>query len=432
MITEEESRVLKFIDRSREDIIGHLRKLIGFRTITPQENETAEGEDYRDLQDFIRSILEEMGFSIDMWEIDSSELDSFPGSGVLKDRDLGNMPVLAGKLEGNGKGRSLILNGHYDVVPAGIIENWKHPPFDAEIEDNKIFGRGASDMKGGIAAIIHALRAIQQTGVILKGDVTVETVPDEEQTCMGTLSCCQRGYTADAAIIPEPTEMKILVAMRGSLYGKITVPGRAGHAEVSHPDWTKGGAVNAISKAAKIIAAMDELNDEWRHSPEKQHKYLDPDIITPTIIHGGEWPVTHPEKVEIIFGSMFIPGTKDKIKEIEAKLKSVADSDSWLKEHPPRLETEGWAYGAEVKEDEPIVDVGKEALRDLGFEPELRGYGTLTDSIHLINHMGIPSISIGPDINTAHMADEYVDIDELMNTTKVMALCIMRWCGTGA
>ncbi len=431
MITGSEQRVLEFIDGGKEDIIEYLSKLIGLRTITPQENESAEGDDYKNFQNFIRSTLEEMGFDVDMWEIDSSELDSFPGSGVLKDRDLSNMPALAGRLEGNGNGRSLILNGHYDVVPPGIIENWKHPPFDAEREDNKIFGRGANDMKGGIAAIIFALKAIQQAGIVLDGDVIVETVPDEEQTCMGTLSCCQRGYTADAAIIPEPTEMKILVAVRGSVYGKITVLGRAGHAEMAHPDWSKGGAVNAISKAAKVIVALDELNDEWRTSPEKQHRYLDPDIITPTTIHGGEWPVTVPEKVEIVFGSMFIPSTKDKIKEIEAKLKSVADSDSWLKEHPPKIETEGWQYGAEVKENEPIIDTGREALKDLGFEPELRGFESLTDAIHLINHMGIPTISIGPDINTAHMADEYVDIDELMNTTKALALCIMRWCGTG-
>ncbi len=432
LVTEEERRVLEFIDRDKENIIGYLKKLIGFRTITPQENERAMGDDYKDFQNFIRSTLEEMGFDVDMWEIDASELDSFPGSGVLKDRDLSNMPVLAGKLEGGGKGRSLILNGHYDVVPTGIIDNWSHPPFDAEIEDNKIFGRGSNDMKGGVAAIIHALKAIQQAGIALNGDVIVETAPDEEQTSMGTLSCCQRGYTADAAIIPEPTDMKVLVAVRGSVYGKITVLGRAGHAEMPQPDWTEGGAVNAISKAAKIIAALDELNDEWKMSPEKQHKYLAPDIIVPTVIHGGEWPVTYPEKVEITFGSMFIPTTKHKIKEIEAKLKSVADSDSWLKEHPPKLEIEGWLYGAEVKEDEPIVDIGREALRDLGIEPELRGYGTLTDSVHLINCLKIPTISIGPDIKTAHMADECVDVDELMNTVKVLALCIMRWCGTSA
>jgi len=431
MITEQERRVLEFIDRGREDIIEDLRKLIGFRTVTPQENESAKGDDYKDFQKFIRCTLEEMGFDVDMWEIDASELDSFPGSGVLKDRDLGNMPALAGKLEGCGEGRSLILNGHYDVVPAGIIENWRHPPFDAKIEDNKIIGRGSNDMKGGIAAIIHALKAIQQAGIVLNGDVIVESVPDEEQTSMGTLSCCQRGYTADAAIIPEPTDMKVLVAVRGSVYGRITVLGRAGHAEMPQPDWTEGGAVNAISKAAKIIAALDELTDEWRMSPDKQHKYLDPDIIVPTVIHGGEWPVTYPEKVEITFGSMFIPSTKDKIKEIEAKLKSVADSDPWLKEHPPKLEIDGETYGAEVKEDEPIVDTGREALRDLGIEPELRGFGSLTDSIHLVNHMGIPSISIGPATKTTHMANECVDIDELMNTVKALALCTMRWCGTG-
>jgi acetylornithine deacetylase len=283
-------------------------------------------------------------------------------------------------------------------------------------------------MKGGIAAMIKAVQFIQQAGVKLNGDVLLQTNPDEESTCMGSLSICQKNYQADAAIIPEPTDMKVLVAVRGSVYGKIIVEGRAGHAEMPQPHWSEGGAVNAIEKAVKVLNGLSQLTEEWRTRPDKQHKYLQPDYIMPTVITGGEWPVTYPEKVEINFSSMMIPGTMNKVEEIEEKLKCIADLDPWLKEHPPRLELKEWWYGAEVYEDEPIVQLGKEALSEIGIEPELRGYGTLTDAIHFINYSKIPTISIGPSIKTAHMADEYVTIDQLMDTTRAIALSVMRWC----
>lgn len=429
MISEKERAVLGLIDDNQEVIIEYLRKLLSFETITPQRGGKAEANDYKELQNFVCDTLEQMDFDVDVWEIDSAELETFPGSGIKPDRDLSNMPVLAGKLKGSGQGKSLILNGHYDVVPIGIVDNWTHDPFGAEIKDNKIFGRGANDMKGGIAAMIQAIRLIREAGVELSGDLIVQTVPDEESTCMGTLSCCQRGYTADAAIIPEPTDMKVLVAVRGSLYGTITVPGRAGHAEMPQPHWTEGGAVNAISKAMKVMAGLEELTEEWRTRPDKQHKYLAPDVIVPTIIQGGDWIVTYPEQVEIQFGAMFVPGTMDKRQEIEEKLTSVANNDPWMKEHPPQLETGEFHYGAQVDKDEPIVRTAVAVLEDLGIEPALRGYGTLTDCIHLINYSKIPTISIGPDIKTAHMADEFVAIGQLVDTTKALALAIMRWCG---
>jgi acetylornithine deacetylase len=374
--------------------------------------------------------LDELGFQIETWEVEAEKLDRFPGSGVKPDRDLRGMPVLAGKREGTGDGKSLILNGHYDVVPPGILENWNHDPFGGVIEDNKIYGRGACDMKGGIASMLQALKFLKRSGIELKGDVTVETVPEEETSCMGTLSCCQRGYRADAAIIPEPTDMQVLIAMRGGIYGKITVFGRAGHAEMTQPHWSQGGAVNAITKANKVIEALEDLTEQWRTQPDKQHKYLDPDIIIPTVIKGGEWQVTYPEKVEIEFGAIFIPGTKNKLAEIEEQLMRVAATDPWMRENPPELEVnDEWYYGAEVDENEPIVLTGMQALADLGIEPKLRGFGTLTDAIHLINYAKVPTISFGPSIKTAHMANEYVDIDELVTTAQGLALSIMRWCG---
>ncbi len=269
----------------------------------------------------------------------------------------------------------MILNGHYDVVPPGMVENWRHDPFGGEVEDGRVYGRGAADMKGGIAAMLVALRCIRKAGLALAGDLTVQTVPDEEATCMGTLSCCQRGYKADAALIPEPTGLEVLVAMRGSLWGRITVPGRAGHAEMAQPHWREGGAVNAISKAVPVLRGLEALAEEWRTLPDKQHKYLDPDTIVPTVIQGGEWEVTFPEEVAITFGAMFTPATLDMKEQIEAQLGRIAELDSWLREHPPILETGEWHYGAEVDEDEPIVQAGLQVLGDLGIEPDLIGIG---------------------------------------------------------
>ena len=429
MLSEKERKVLDLIGQNKREIIEYLRKLISFKTVSPPQNGKAEGDGYKKLQEFVCKTLEGMNFDIDTWEVDASKLESFPGSGVSPDRDLSNMPVVVGELKGKGKGKSLILNGHYDVVPVGVLENWKHDPFGGEVEDNKLFGRGACDMKGGVAAMLQALKFIQQAGITLNGDLTVEAVPEEESTCMGTLACCQKGYTADAAIIPEPTNMNVLVAMRGCLGGKITVPGRAGHAEMTQPHWREGGAVNAISKAVKIIQALEELTEDWRTRPDKQHKFLDPDIITPTLIKGGEWSVTYPEKVEVTFDSMHIPQTANMREEIEQRIMSVADTDPWMKEHPPKLETNPWFYAAEVDENEPIVKTAVEAANEVGIAPKLVGMGSLTDAIHLINYSKIPTISIGPSDKTAHAVDEFVDIGQLVDTTKALALAIMRWCG---
>jgi acetylornithine deacetylase len=428
MLSDREEAVMQLIERDKEHTVRYLQTLIGFKTITPADNEKAESDDFRAHQDFIYGTLHEMGFDLDMWDVDPSKLEPFPGAYIDSRREFSNMPVVVGRLRGQGSGKSLILNGHYDVVPTGIVENWTHDPFGGHLEGGRIFGRGACDMKGGIAAMVQAVRSIWQAGVKLKGDITVQIVPDEEATCMGTLACCQKGYQADGAVIPEPTNMSILVAMRGNLSGTITVFGRAGHADMNQPHWKEGGAVNAISKAAKVILALEELTHEWRDRPDKRHQHLDPDIIVPTVIRGGEWVVSHPEEVKIKFTSDFNSPAANLREEIEEKLRSIANTDSWLKEHPPVLEAD-LMYGAEVDEDEPIVKTAAESLRELGIHSKLAGMGSLTDAIHLVNYSKIPTISIGPDDKTAHETDEFIEIDQLIETTRALALTILRWCG---
>jgi len=434
MISDHEHRVLDLIDANAQEVIDFLCELLAFETITP-DAEVVEHDAFIRHQAFVQKTLEQMGFGdIDVFEVDAAKLEDAPGLGVVTDRDLSNMPVLVARLPGSGKGKSLILNGHYDVVPLGLRENWKRDPFAGEIVDGRIYGRGTNDMKGGIAAMLKALRFIQRAGLALEGDVLVEIVPDEEATCMGTLGACQRGYKADAAIITEPTNMRVGTAVRGHMGGRVTVLGRAGHAEQPQPHFQEGGAVNAIAKAVRVIQGMEEATEQWRTQPDKQHPLVPPDHIIPTVIRGGEWAVTYPEKAVIRFDCMFVPGTADKRAEIEEKLAAVAANDPWLRENPPRLRIgdgpkEEWWYSAEISEDEAIVQTAKGALTDMGIAPALMGFGTLTDCVHLINYSHVPTINLGPDIETAHMADEYVMVDQLIELTRALALTIMRWSG---
>ncbi|HYM39134.1 MAG TPA: ArgE/DapE family deacylase [Thermoplasmata archaeon] len=429
MLTAEERRVLAAIDDRRSELVDLLVHLLRFRTVTPLMGERASGPDYVNLQAFVAKRIAALGFRVETWDADAASLPRFPGSGVVPDRDLRDMPVLVGRREG--RGRSLLLNAHYDVVPAGVLENWSQPPFEGVVADGKVFGRGACDMKGGFAAMLHALECIEAAGVDLPMPLLFESVPDEEQTSMGTLACCARGLRADAAIIPEPTDLHVLVAARGSFSGKIVVTGRAGHSEMAQPAWEQGGAVNAIDKAVEVLRGLEALNAEWKASPAKRHRYLDPDVIVPTMIRGGEWEVMYPERVEITFTSDFVPSTKDMRGQIQAALDRIAAADPWMREHPAVLDAGGWLYGGEVREDEAIVRTASAALADLGIPPQLIGCGSLTDMVHLVNYSHVPTVSIGPSVATIHKADEHATVDELVAVAKALAVTILRWGRAG-
>ncbi len=432
MLSDLEKAICTKVDQDAENIVAFLQSLVQCPTISPEETGTTSDGFIRH-QAIVRQFLQDLGFSVEAWEIDPAALPTFPGCGVELSRNLANMPVLVGIRDGAGKGRSLLLNGHYDVVPAGDEENWLYPPFSATLADGKVYGRGTGDMKGGIAAMLQALKVIYGAGLKLNGKVIVQVVPEEEASCMGTLSACHHSdCQADAAIIPEPTGLDILVAMRGNVGGKIIVYGRAGHADYAvQPHWSEGGAVNAIYKSVKIIEGLEELTREWSLVPEKQHKYCHPDSVMPTVIHGGDWLVKYPEKVEILFEANHIPATKDLFGEISEKVQSIANTDPWMKAHPPVIIPNNPIYGAEVNEDEPIIQGVIETSHDLGVEPKFIGTDSLTDAVHLVNYARVPAISIGPSRSRSHKVNENIDVSELILHTKILAVAIMRWCGIG-
>src|ERR1700733_10810623 len=208
---------------------------------------------------------------------------------------------------GSGAGRSLVLNGHIDVVSPEPRNEWTSDPFVAEVRDGRLYGRGACDMKGGIASMVLARETLAQLGVSLRGDLLVATNTDEESSGAGGAALVEYGLTADAGIVPEPTGFQVWVACRGSEYGVIRVPGRPGHAEVHQPHWRAGGAVNAIEKAAIVLAAIDSLRREWTSRGAYQHRYLSHPSVLATMARAGEWPVSYPASCELTIAAMFRP-----------------------------------------------------------------------------------------------------------------------------
>ena len=235
---------------------------------------------------FVAERLGALGADVDLFE---------PDAGALRDHPM--MPPWhhwrrpadhrRRRSRAAGGGRSLIVNGHIDVVSPGDLERWTTPPFDADVRDGRIYGRGAVDMKGGVAAAMFALEALVASGVRLAGDVIFQVVPDEETCAMGTVAVIERGYRADAGLVPEPTRLNFWIATRGLLHGSVSVPGRSAHAEMNQPPWQQGGGVNAIEKSVPVLQAFRGLSAEWATRESKAHPLLGRPCVQPTIVRGG-------------------------------------------------------------------------------------------------------------------------------------------------
>jgi acetylornithine deacetylase len=383
-------------------------------------------------QDAISAELVALGFQIDRFE-------ALPG------RD-----DVVGRLAGAGGGRSLILNGHVDVVPAGDASAWPHDPWGGEIEGGNLWGRGACDMKGGIGCGIVALRTLQALGVRLAGDVVFQSVVDEETGGPGTRAALTRGHFADAAIVLEPTARTIVTVEGGLEWVQVVVRGRTGHSAVRYRSVHAGGrgeAVSAIEKAMKLLAAVAELERHW--AVHKLHPLMPRGITTinPGVIAGGSGGGADGMPNGMIAYSNFadycalglslkyLPDERgeDVKAEFEQYIARVAAADPWLREHPPEIE---WGVAgvsfppSEVQPDHPLVTALSGAFEAVAGEPRLAGFEAVSDLAWLAE-AGIPAVLYGPgDFAQAHSSAEYVAVDDLVEVATVVALAICDWCGT--
>src|SRR5690242_9072928 len=302
-----EQRILDEVAAGREELVELTSALIGFDTTARDPDDPARDE--ADLQAYLGERLGKAGAAVDIWEPDPGDVAGTrqipPGLGFS------GRPQLAARFAGGGGGRSLLLNGHIDVVPSDPRERWTSDPNAAEVRDGNLYGRGACDMKGGVACMVYAAEVLSRLGVKLAGDLVVNTVTDEESSGAGGLAAARHGVRADAGIVPEPTAFEVWVACRGSLTPTISVEGRPGHAEMAQPHWKDGGAVNAIEKMSVVLDAVRRLREEWMGRPDKRHPHLSSGTIVPVKISGGEWTVTYPASCSLTCEVMYLPGNAD-------------------------------------------------------------------------------------------------------------------------
>ena len=431
---ERMEQVNRWVEQHRDEAIGCLAALIRTPSVNPWFSQYREDTTERDVQELIAQMLREMGFSVDLWEVDTQALRRFEGMpGYYEGRPMKNRPNLCGTLKGTGGGRSLLLTGHADVVTVG--QGWTRPPFAAQIEGDRLYGRGAVDMKGGIAAMLMAVKAILACGIRLKGDVLVGTVPDEEAGGMGTLDFVHRGYRADGAIMTEPTALTIGPMCRGILWGKIVIPGRAGHIEMQQGDWRGGGAVDAVRLARLYLDEIDALNREW--AARKTHPLLPmPCQLLVAQVHAGEYPSAFAGSAEISFDAQYLPWELDEKhrgnavkREIEAFVRAVAEKNDWLRENPPHVEWELDADCAETPADSAFVETLAKAAARFPGGAAVCGVGSHTDMGWYVR-TGTPTVNFGPgDPKIAHQADEYLELSEYTRCIQMLAAMLLDWCG---
>ena len=413
-----------------------MQTLVRFDTtsvdLSPGSKHTENEEDA--LQRTVAERLSALGADVDQWEPDAREFDGHPMMPPWHHWQ--NRPITVGVLRGAGGGRSLVVNGHIDVVAPG--DGWTSPPFAADVRDGRIYGRGACDMKGGVAAVLFALEALAACGVELAGDVVFECVPDEETCAMGTIAAIARGYRGDAGLVPEPTRNNLWIATRGLLHGTLTVPGRSAHAEMNQPPWQEGGGVNAIQKAVLVLEGLDRLSREWADREDKRHRLLGTPAVHPTGIRGGTFISNVPESCSVDLNTTYLPANADERgfgslprAEIERRVAETAAGDSWLAAHAP-----SWSWftdypPSEIDAGAPIIEVVRGAGRDLAVEVESEGIDTTYDGALLTLFADTPSPAFGPgDLTRAHAPDEWVGIDELLLSARLYTRAIVAWCGT--
>lgn len=413
------TRVLEIIDSNKDEAVKYLSGLLKHPSVMGHEESA---------QLYYAELLKLLDMEVDVWEPKPDDMKINPDFMPARN-DYTGSPDVVGVLKGSGGGRSMLLNGHVDVVPAGG-NDWTDDPWSGKYEDGKVYGRGANDMKGALVAYLMAMKAIKEADISLKGDVLIGSVIGEETGGAGTLSLISRGYKADGAIISEPSDLRVCPVSMGVIWFRVRIRGFMAHAATSYL------GVNAISKAAMLIQEIDSY--EKRMIRDKKHPlyshHPSPFSINIGIIKGGVFPTSVPDEVVLEARMSFSPD--DDIaqvkKELEETIYEAAKKDEWLRDHLPEIEWYGFCLNSgSVPMDHPLLGSIVENFKLVkDKEPEIIGTPWGTDAGALIRYGNIPTIVFGPGPGgMAHKADEYIDVDMLQDTTKVIAATILDWCG---
>lgn len=409
-----------YISNHKIQAIELLKQLVREDSVSGKESKA---------QSIVIEKLRELELDIDVWEPSIEEMREHPYF-ISSRENFNGSPNVVATLKGTSEGKSMILNGHIDVVPEGNIQQWSVPPFGATVKDNKLYGRGATDMKGGNVALILAIEAIKKSGISLKGNVYFQSVIEEESGGAGTLATILRGYKADGVIIPEPTNMKFFIKQQGSMWFRLKVKGKVAHGG------TRYEGVSAIEKSLLIIQQIQKL-EKLRNDRINDPLYDGVPIPIPInigTIHGGTWPSSVSDLVvlEGRYGVAPNERIEEAKKEFESWLKNVENLDEWFALNPVEVEWFGarWVPGS-IEADHELVQTLQENYQVITKQnPRIEAAPWGTDGGLFTQVSNIPMIVFGPgETKVAHYPDEFIDLDQLFLAAEIIACTLIDWCG---
>ena len=353
---------------------------------------------------------------------------------VLNYRD---RPNVVGVFAGTGGGKSLILNGHIDTVTLEPVNEWTRDPFGAEIVNGSMYGRGTSDMKGGLMAALMAMTYLRRAGAKLRGDVIFQSVVNEEHAGNGTLDLVRRGFTADAAIVLEPTNNSVAVSHPGGLYWQVKVPGRARSPGARWQNSTQEG-VSAIEKLPAVINALVDLEKRY-NSAATDDPFEDgraPFSLVMGKVMGGHYETVTASDVTLRGGAYFAPKVGDVVDvmtDFRRSLDGANASDPFLSKHPAKIEFLHHDDSTHQSPQIPIAAHMCDVLSTRGGADDVRPGPFCCDMRQLVNQAGIPSIIFGPGtIAQAHKPDEHIDLREYVDCIEHLIDFIWTWCNEDA
>lgn len=382
-------------------------------------------------QDFMARQFADHGLSVDRWRIDIEDIEHLPGFSPVTIPYDNTFNVVGAYRSTRRGGRSLILNGHIDVVPEGPHEHWTAPPYEPRIADGWMYGRGSGDMKAGLVGCLYALEALRDIGMQPAADVYLQSVVEEECTGNGALACLQRGYRADAAFIPEPLHPQLMRAQVGVIWFQLRVAG-----DPQHASGFQSAGANAIEKAYVLMRALRELEAKWNGEKHQHHPF---DALEHPIrfnfgkIAGGDWTSSVPAWCHLDVRIGVYPGRDlaEVREEVETCIREAARSDPFLADKPPEIVYNGFQAEGYVLADAEDAESALARSHRQVFGEELKESPTpaTTDARFFGLYADTPALVYGPVCARAHGFDECVDLDSTRKVTQTMALFIAEWCG---
>ena len=412
-------KILAEIDANKEGAIAFLQRMVSIPSVTGDEAA---------IQKFVSDHMKSIGLSVDMWETNWEELKKHPGYRPVE-RGYAGRPNIVGTLKGTGGGRSLLLNGHTDVIPVGKGEGWSDDPWSAKIKNSRIYGRGSCDMKSGVAGHILAAEYLKKIGLTPKGDVMINVVIDEEVSGHGTLDTVIRGYHADAGISGETSDLAVQPACIGRIWFEIEIHGKPAGIQQRYL------GVSGIDLGNRITKAVAEL-EATRIATITHPLYPSAIDSLPCIVgsfQAGGYPSAFPANC-LLRGSIgTVPGEDHEgvKRSLVEKVAKTADADPWMKDHSPVVRFVGYdAQASEIPRNHPIVETVSRCYTEVtGRQAVISGRQGAADTRFLNLYGKTPTVIFGPGSTAVmHADDEWVSIDDYMTAIKVMALSIYDWC----